>query len=195
MANRRRKSKSSNALPLIIVGTGLILLAIAGAFLRPKLTSSAADSSAGSSGASSIPAAVNYPAPELILADVNGVPVALEDYRGGIVLVNNWATWCPPCRAEMPELEAFFETHRDENFTLIGISAGDTASQVEEFIAQNGITFPMWLDADGAALRAFKNNSLPSSYVIDSTGTVRLAWTGAISLEMLEKHVTPLLSE
>ena len=70
MANRRRKSKSSNALPLIIVGTGLILLAIAGAFLRPKLTSSAADSSAGSSGASSIPAAVNYPAPELIRADV-----------------------------------------------------------------------------------------------------------------------------
>ena len=195
MANRRRKSKQSNALPLMIVGTGLILLAIAGAFLRPKLTRSAADSSAGSSAASSIPAAVNYPAPELILTDVNGARVSLEDYRGGVVLVNNWATWCPPCRAEMPELEAFFETHRAKNFTLIGISAGDTASQVDEFIAQNGITFPMWLDADGAALRAFKNNSLPSSYVIDATGTVRLAWTGAISLEMLEKHVTPLLSE
>lgn len=195
MANRRRKRKQSNALPLIIVGAGLIFLSIAGALLRPKLTSNAADESTGSRGVSSIPVAVNYPAPELILTDVNGAPVSLADYRSGIVLVNNWATWCPPCRAEMPELEAFFEAHRDESFSLIGISAGDTASQVNEFIAQNGITFPMWLDADGAALSAFRNNSLPSSYVIDASGTVRLAWTGAITLEMLEKHVTPLLSE
>lgn len=195
MAKRRRKNKKSNALPLMIVGAGLILLAVAGVFLSQRLTESATAAPTGSGAASSIPASVQYAAPELTLEDVNGKPVSLVDYRGGVVLVNNWATWCPPCRAEMPELEAFYEAHKDENFTLIGISAGDTASQVDTFIAQNDITFPMWLDAKGAALRAFRNDSLPSSYVIDETGTVRLAWTGAISLEMLEKHVAPLLGE
>jgi cytochrome c biogenesis protein CcmG, thiol:disulfide interchange protein DsbE len=187
------KNKRNHAYPLIFVGTGLILLALAGVFFVNR-TSGLAESVATGS-ASAIPAQVNFPAPELILVNLNGAPVSLADYRDKVVMINNWATWCPPCRAEMPELEAYYQAHVDEAFTLIGISAGDTAQQVESFVQEYGTSFPMWLDPENAALRAFRNDALPSSYVIDTTGTVRLAWSGAISLEMLEKYVTPLIDE
>jgi peroxiredoxin len=193
MATHGQKSKKFSPYPLIIAGVGLIVLALT-IFLY-GVNNSDRTASASGGGHSVVPVGVDYLAPELVLADVSGKPVSLVDLRGQIVLVNNWATWCPPCRAEMPELEAYYQAHKNQNFTLIGISAGDTATQVQNFTQQNGITFPMWLDPDNAALVAFRNNSLPSSYVIDKTGTIRLAWTGVISLEMLETHVTPLLRE
>jgi len=140
-----------------------------------------------------VPAAVVINAPELALTSIDGQVESLNDYKGQVILVNNWATWCPPCRAEMPELEAYFQSHKNNGFVLIGISAGDPADQVQDFIADFGLTFPMWLDPTMKSLDAFNSRSLPSSFVIDQTGIIRLAWTGAISLDMLEKYVTPLL--
>ncbi|MBN1668486.1 MAG: TlpA family protein disulfide reductase [Anaerolineales bacterium] len=183
-------------LGFFVAGAGLILLAIAFALLaRPDEQAARAGDTAAGNTASAIPSPVNYAAPELTLNRVDGQSASLSDYRGQVVLVNNWATWCPPCRAEMPELEAFYRRHQDEGFTLIGISAGDSQAQVEAFIAEYGVTFPMWLDPDEQSMRAFQTEYLPSSFVIDRAGTVRLAWTGAISLEMLEAHVAPLLVE
>jgi peroxiredoxin len=95
----------------------------------------------------------------------------------------------------MPALEAYYQAHENQAFSLIGISSGDTARQVQAFVQQVEVSFPLWLDHEGMALRAFKNNALPSSYVIDKEGIVRLAWNGAVGLDMLEKHVTPLINE
>ena len=136
-----------------------------------------------------------YPYPKLELTDLRGVPVSLEDYRGQVVLVNNWATWCPPCRAEMPELETYFRAHQAEGFVLLGINSGETQEQVSEFVQSYDLTFPMWLDPTGKALDVFGTNALPSSFVIDRKGIVRLAWTGGIDAATLEAHVTPLLNE
>ena len=188
---QRRKLKRNSPLPLILTGAGLILIAIAAMIFIPK----DAPTSKGPGELGFKPASVNYPAPALKLTDVNGNPVSLTDYHGKIILVNNWATWCPPCKAEMPDLEAYHQAHKNEGFSLIGISAGDTQKQVADFIEAYGITFPMWLDPQESALAAFETMSLPSSFVIDAGGTVRLAWTGAISLENLERYVTPLLKE
>ena len=133
------------------------------------------------------------PAPLFSLNDINGKIWSLEELKGKVVLVNFWATWCPPCRAEMPELNAFYEAHKDESFVLVGISSGDTKEQIEDFIQEYGLSFPMWQDPTSASLRAFHMDYLPNSFVIDPSGTVRLAWTGAISLETLETYVAPLL--
>ena len=176
---------------MILVGAGLIFVALAATIFLPKEDVPA--ESSRELGFS--PATVNYAAPTLSLMDVNGTQVSLKDYRGQLILVNHWATWCPPCKAEMPDLETYFKAHKDEGFTLIGISAGDTQEQVAEFTQAYGITFPMWLDPQESALAAFKTMNLPSSFVIDASGTVRLAWSGAISLENLEKFVTPLINE
>jgi peroxiredoxin len=182
-------------LPLALIGAGLLLLAaLAWTWL------SAADANAlenpDSEGLSSVvPVAVDYPAPELSLQDLSGVPVSLEGYRGQVVLVNNWAIWCPPCKAEMPVLQAYYLDHRDRGFTIIGIEAGEPTDQVVDFVEDYGLSFPVWPDLEKAALKAFQNGGLPNSYVIDRDGQVRLAWTGAISREMLDAHVTPLLGD
>jgi len=152
------------------------------------------DSKAESS-ASVVPMAVNFAAPELSLENINGETKSLADYRNDVVLVNNWATWCPPCKAEMPTLSAYYNEHNTEGFTIIAIEAGDTKAAVSEFAQNYNLKFQVWLDPNGTALKAFGNGSLPNSYVIDRSGTVRYAWTGEISHEMLERYITPLLTE
>lgn len=142
-----------------------------------------------------VPVEVTYPAPEINLVDLDGNSVSLEDYLGKTVMVNNWATWCPPCKEEMPDLERFYQAHKDEGFILIGIEAGDPAEEVASFVRSYEISFPIWLDARQEALRAFRNNGLPNSYFIDTTGTIRLVWNGAVTFKQLEKYVTPILEE
>jgi peroxiredoxin len=192
--SKRRKAKNKSPLPLILIGVGLIVIAIAFVVFMPKADDMTAASEPGEIPAS-IPGEMNYPAPELTLTDMQDQTVSLADYRGQWVLVNNWATWCPPCRAEMPELDAFYEAHKDEGFVLIAISSGDTKAQIANFTDEYGLSFPMWQDPTSASLRAFRMDYLPSSFVIDPSGTVRLAWTGAVSLETLEEYVTPLLQQ
>jgi peroxiredoxin len=95
----------------------------------------------------------------------------------------------------MPILEDYYRDHQKQNFTVIGIESGQESEDVQYHVDLYKLTFPVWLDLQQTSLRAFQNSSLPNSYVIDKDGQVRLAWTGAISREMLEKHVTPLLED
>ena len=175
-----------------VLGIGLVLIGLA-AFL---FTQGADELGTSQSVSNSVtPMEVNYPAPELSLQNVNGQSESLTDYRDKVVLLNNWATWCPPCKAEIPTLQAYYETHTAEGFVIIGVEAGEPQNDVLTFVQEHGMTYPVWFDLKSAATTAFRNGSLPSSYVIDRTGTVRLAWVGEISQGMLEKYVTPLLME
>ena len=180
-----------------MAGAGIMLIVGSSILFKAGTQPEAADSSNtyNDTGVvdSVIPAAVEINAPELTLTTVDGKTESLVDFRDQVVLVNNWATWCPPCREEMPELEAYYQLHKNNGFVMIGISAGDPVDEVQSFIAEYSLTFPIWLDPTMKALNAFNSRNLPSSFVIDPTGTIRLAWTGAISLDMLEKYVTPLL--
>ena len=145
---------------------------------------------------SAVPVSVNFPAPELTLTDTRNVTRSLSDYRGQVVLVNLWATWCPPCKEEMPALQAFYDKYTDAGFTIIAINDGDPAPDVLQFVEDYALTFPVWLDPTYIATeQAFKTLNLPSSFVIDRTGTIRLMWVGGISRKMLEQHVVPLILE
>ena len=95
----------------------------------------------------------------------------------------------------MPELSAYYNEHHDEGFTIIAIEAGDPLDGVAQFVQSYDLKFPVWLDPAGAAVKAFQNGTLPNSYVIDRSGTVRYAWTGSINRGMLEQYLTPLLQE
>jgi len=191
----RRKIITNNTWPLYLVGVGLVLIGVLSATMIGNYKSAESSPATSSDVYSVTPAEVNYPAPELALNDLNGILVSLADHRGSVVLVNNWATWCPPCKAEMPALQSYYTRHAADGFVLLAIEAGDPLPEVKEFVESYQLTFPILLDANNLALRVFRNDSLPSSYVIDREGIVRLAWTGSISLEMLEKYVTPLLEE
>lgn len=175
-----------------VIGVFLVLIGIA---LFVVLQGTDGGAASPVADLSVVPVAVKYPAPELALENVNGGTESLADFSGQVLLLNNWATWCPPCKAEMPTLKKFHDAHSAEGFTIIAVEAGDGKDEVLQFANSLGLTFPIWLDPEGAALNAFKNGSLPNSYVIDRSGTVRYAWTGEISLAMLEKFVTPLIAE
>jgi peroxiredoxin len=142
-----------------------------------------------------VPAEVNFTAPALSLSALGGDPISLSDLRGKMVLVNLWATWCPFCEAEMPEFEAYYQAHGGDDFTVVAIAIGDKDSEVQGFIQHINLTFPIWLDPKSESYRAFRNNHLPSSYVIDASGTVRFAWNGPTSYGMLEQYLTPLLQK
>ena len=173
---------------LILLGSGLLIIGIAAAlFLIPNILSKQDADDAFT------PARVKYKAPELKLKNLDGQQAALQDYLGQVILVNNWATWCPPCKEEMPALQEFYTRHNEEGFVLIAVEAGEPADEVAQFAQDYGLTFQIWLDPQNKSIRAFKNYNLPNSFVIDREGVVRLAWTGSISLDNLEKYVLPFL--
>jgi cytochrome c biogenesis protein CcmG, thiol:disulfide interchange protein DsbE len=190
----RRRSKLA-ILPLVVVGAGLVLLGLAALLLFTRPRAETPNGSQSNSAASTIPQAVNYPAPDLRLNDLQGKPVSLADQRGSWVLINNWATWCPPCKAEMPTLQAYFDQHRSQNFTLIAIEAGEPVEEVEEFVNQYKLGFTVWPDPEEKVYAAFHNLALPTSWLVDPQGQIRLTWAGPISREALERFVTPLLEE
>ena len=143
-----------------------------------------------------VPVPVDFPAPELTLSDTQGVFHSLTDYRGQIVLVNLWATWCEPCKKEMPTLQAFYRKYEQEGFVIVAINDGEPSAEVLQFAADYRLTFPIWLDPTSIATQqAFKTLNLPTSFVIARDGTTRLMWLGGISRRMLEKYVAPLIME
>ena len=188
------KKKTAPPVGLISMGIGIVLIGIAALFLMPKSDSSANAGSVGDEY-SSVPMPVKYDAPELTLRNLDGEKESLADYRGQIVLVNLWATWCPPCKAELPVLQAYYEDHRSEGFVILGIDSQESLETVENFIKTTNISYPIWIDEIGDASLAFSSYSLPASFVIDREGTVRLAWKGSINKAMLEKHVTPVIQQ
>ncbi len=180
-------------LGLSIAGLGLIVLggAIAAYLLRPQ-----SDPALQAADFSAVPATVDYAAPALTLSDLHGTRRQLSDYRGQVVLVNLWATWCAPCQVEMPLFQQYYDLHRTEGFTIVAIEDGEPAADVSSFVAKHKLTFPVWLDPTHQATdHAFNTVGVPTSYVIDRSGRVRLRWLGAISADNLDKYVTPLIQE
>ena len=174
--------------PLLLLGLGAALIATSAYFILQDIPLQ--------SDVSTVPVKVNFPAPELTLMDTQGISHSLVDYHGQVVLVNLWATWCPPCKEEMPALQSFYNKYRDQGFVVIAINDGDPTTDVLQFVKDYRLTFPVWLDPTYIATeQAFKTLNLPSSFVIDRTGTVQLQWVGGVTLKTLEKHVSPLILE
>ena len=174
---------------MTLIGTGLIAIGIMVYLLlqnNPATTTQ---------DFSVVPAEVDFADPDLPLEDLEGNPVSLDDYLGQVVLVNLWATWCPPCREEMPTLQAFYEKYKDDGFVLVAINQEEPRDVVAPFVQEFGLTFPVWLDLEYLAEREFDTMNLPSSYVVDRNGQVRLMWIGGISKKNLEKFVPDLIRE
>ncbi len=175
---------------LLLIGLGFLAIGISFLLLKNETVST------GSSiDFSTVPAKVDFPAPDLSFIDLGTDSVSLSDYRGSVVLVNLWATWCPPCREEMPTLQAFYEKYKSEGFVLLAIDQGETLPQVLPYVKELKLTFPVWLDYSSEAGQAFETMNLPSSYVIDRNGQVRLMWIGGISKKNLEKYVPDVIKE
>jgi cytochrome c biogenesis protein CcmG, thiol:disulfide interchange protein DsbE len=195
MSKKEKKSPSRNITAMIILGAGLILLGLAVFIAWPKAGANT-ELPVPEAGSLAVPVEVYYESPNLELSGLDGMEHELTEHLGEVVLINLWATWCPPCKAEMPTLEAYYKAHQADGFVTIAVNDGDPTESVAEFVQEYELTFPVWLDPTYEATdNAFKTRNLPSSFVIDREGYVRLRWVGEIDRAALEKYVTPLILE
>ena len=114
------------------------------------------------------------PAPDFRLPDLDGGLHRLSDYRGRVVIVNFWATWCPPCRAEMPSMQRAWEKLEKEGIVMLGIDVGEDEDRVFQFTADYPVEFPLLLDRDSAVIGRWPVRGLPTTFVVDPRG--RLAY-------------------
>jgi peroxiredoxin len=134
-------------------------------------------------------------APDFLLQDMSGKSIRLRDLRGQVVLVNLWATWCPPCRAEMPDLAAVYNAHKAEGFILLGVDDQEGKETVSDFLSRNPLPYPILLDMDSRVARVYGSSYLPVSFLIDRRGVLRATMPGQSSRAKLETAIQPLLAE
>lgn len=111
-------------------------------------------------------------APPFELMDLEGQPQTLADLRSKVVVLNFWATWCPPCREEMPSMQRAWEKVRDEGIVFLGVNVGEDADTVFLFLADYPVDFPLLLDVDANVIKQYPVTGLPTTYIIDPQGRI-----------------------
>lgn len=146
------------------------------------------DNAAAAAGSLPPAPAVGHPAPEIELVDTNGQAFKLSALRGTPVVLNFWATWCPPCRAELPELQAASERLAGQ-VAIIGVNQGEAPAEVQVFARQLGLTFEIPLDTQLAASRLYLVRSLPTTFFIDRSGVIRRMQVGPLTEATLSQQL------
>lgn len=140
--------------------------------------------------------AVDAPAPAFSLRTLDGERISLERLEGRVVLVNFWATWCPPCRQEMPGFQAVYQDYRDRGFSVVGIAMDVGGREpVEAFVRDNRIGYPVAMADEDVQLAYGGVEALPQSFLVDRQGRVRRMVSGVFSEGTLRKAVDELLAE
>jgi len=134
------------------------------------------------------------PAPHLSLTDLrDGRPIALSDYKGKVVLLNVWASWCTPCRQESPLLQRWQQRMQPHGGTVLGIDTLDIKSDALGFINRYKLTYPQLNDREGTSIKKLGTAQYPESFVVDKQGRIRALQRGPIDDRWLQTHVAPLL--
>jgi len=159
---------------------------------------------------SRLPAAVGAPvssspspregfyAPDFTLGTLQGEQLKLSDLRGKIIVVNFWATWCPPCRAETPALETSYRLYKELDVVILGVNLTDQDSlkDVESFVEEFSLTYPILLDRNGAIALLYQLNGLPTTFFVDRKGVIRTVVVGEpMSETFIRSKIEALLKE
>jgi len=141
--------------------------------------------------------AAGAPAPDFTLPDLAGESVTLSQYRGKVVFLNFWASWCPPCRAEMPSMERLYEVYAGDDFVLLAVNIEQDAAAVRDFLRKNPHTFPVLLDLETTAQRLYGVDRFPETFLIDRQGRVVERYIGARDWSAVEflKKIKSMLKE
>ena len=136
------------------------------------------------------------PAPEFELPRLSGEGVAsLADYRGRVVVLNFWASWCVPCRDESPLLQRWHRRLRKQDATVLGVDALDVTDDARGFVADYGLTYPMLRDGGGELREPFGMTGFPETFVIDRQGRIAAVRRGPVDERFMRQQVVPLLRE
>ena len=138
---------------------------------------------------------IGHPAPDFNLHTLDGQPLSLSDFRGQPVIVNFWATWCGPCRLEMPHLQDSYAAHQDDGLVVLGVNLtkDDDPALVPGFVDAFGLTFPIALDSDGEMRQLYQLLGQPASVFIDRDGVIQEYWQGPINQQFIEERLEKIL--
>lgn len=135
-------------------------------------------------------------APNFELAKLDGTKVKLSDLKGKKVILNFWATWCGPCKQEMPDMEAFYKKHKtDVEILAVNYTASEGANgeeKVKKFAEEKGITFPILLDKDITVTTTYKVITIPTSYFVDTKGVIQDKFIGPMTQKEMEKRIAKI---
>lgn len=134
-------------------------------------------------------------APDFQLTTIDGKSMKLSEQRGKKVFLNFWATWCPPCRAEMPDMENFYKDQKNNSFVILAVNyttQEKNKDDVHQFVEDFGLTFPILLDHDGSISSHYQIFTIPTTFVIDSNGVIQKKFVGPLNKEMMEKLVSSI---
>jgi thiol-disulfide isomerase/thioredoxin len=120
------------------------------------------------------------PTPALELAGLDGRQHRLQDYRGSVVMVNFWATWCAPCREEMPSMERLSASLQGKRFVVLAVNLAEPESRIRKFLDGMPVSFPVLLDRDAAASKAWQARMLPATYIVGPDGAIRYRQLGEL---------------
>jgi len=146
-------------------------------------------------------------APDFAYPDLEGTSRSLSDFRGSVVLVNVWATWCGPCRTEMPSMQRVYEEFGDDGFEILAVSidaspgaadaTGNIGGDVKSFADDLGLSFPILLDPAGSVQRTYQTTGVPESFLVDAEGVIRRKLAGGAEWDSpaLMEQVRGLLEE
>jgi peroxiredoxin len=137
-------------------------------------------------------------APDFTLETLDGGSASLADYRGRVVILNFWASWCGPCRAEMPALQTLWEAQRERGLEVLAVNSTvqDSVPAATEFLQEMNLNLPVLFDRDGAATRRYLVRALPTTFIVDRQGVIRSVMIGGpVSAAVMQTQVEPLLAE
>jgi cytochrome c biogenesis protein CcmG/thiol:disulfide interchange protein DsbE len=132
---------------------------------------------------------VGYPAPDFTLTSLDGKPTKLSDFRGKTVFLNFFATWCPPCRAEMPDIAATYAGMNHDEAVVLAVDLQEETSIVANYASSVELTFPIVLDRSGYVSAMYRINGLPTSFFIDKEGVIRDMQIGPMSKQMMQSRL------
>ncbi len=138
---------------------------------------------------------IGIQAPSFQTQSLSGKADSLSRYRGHVVLLNLWASWCPPCRAEMPDLQRLYAADKSRKLVVLGVNQGESRERARMFARSLGIAFPILLDDQQEYGRVYGALGLPTTVVIDSSGVVKQTFDGALTYAQMKAAVGPLLEK
>ncbi|HID34542.1 MAG TPA: redoxin domain-containing protein [Anaerolineae bacterium] len=204
----KRVKKASNRnrnLFIVLLVAGVVLAVAAGALFFQHSTQSAAPADisqipddlavatlAGVRNQGTAPVE-NKPAPNFAFRYPDGSSFTLADFQGKPVIVNFWATWCPPCRREMPGLVNAYETYKDDGLVILEVDVAEPAQAVAQFVQEYNMTMPVILDQRQEVARLYRTDSFPTTFFIDSEGVIQLRWTGYLPEDQLALNLKKIM--